>query len=713
MATKFASIYRKELKSRGILSSIGSSVLKKTRERMDVRNALFGGSGVISATGQKIFGRGYSALSSGGVDAQSSAQVAAQAAATNELLSTSERQEALLRVVAKNTFNMNMMARDMNITRQNISSLTRAVTGKAARSQDALWYDAKARNQSIDSLGKKAKVAEAAAPTKTSGTSFLGSMGSVLGSIGSVLGSVLGTVGSGMLGVFRAVMMISPLLAIIGISASSYVIKELSKLDFGLGNIIDFEAVKNRMYEAIGYDPTSEKTFVEQMAKKLDDVFKTTKFSDSIKWIEKNFGPLADDIGESIAKITDITLVYMKSAFSALADTFINVGKLSGILIQDFFGGSNRKYIVGAIGAGLGAAFGGVPGAIFGGIVGAIGGALSSEPTVSELPGAIESAKTSIQQFQKDRSVSLQDALQARAKGGLFEMNLSPPQRELLRQYDRLVQLENRLEEYNDLVSGVNIPKNFSKYAGKYISELPGGRPGGGYVRRDAAAAADAALENRPTQIPSSDITKSLSGIRWKDLSEEQKNALLDRQAVQEGFTKAGTLPNRMNNPGAILLQHGSTVVPSGFRQFGAELGESNSAGILLKFPTAEQGRAAQRWLWENGKPTGTPGYANMTLLDAVKKWTGAKEESSEPFQNYIDNILKGIKSVPGVQISEMSSELSGNQRMAMAFDGSGITLVAPTTSVQAAAPARTSIPNPSNLDALELFARQSIGVLA
>lgn len=61
MAT-FTDIYKQELKSKGILSSISSAAGKRLREKTDIRNILFGGKGIFSATGQKIFGKGYSAL---------------------------------------------------------------------------------------------------------------------------------------------------------------------------------------------------------------------------------------------------------------------------------------------------------------------------------------------------------------------------------------------------------------------------------------------------------------------------------------------------------------------------------------------------------------------------------------------------------------------------------------------------------------------------
>ena len=61
MAT-FTDVYKQELKSKGILSSLGSAAFKRTKERLDPRNMLFGGSGMLAASGQKIFGKGYQSL---------------------------------------------------------------------------------------------------------------------------------------------------------------------------------------------------------------------------------------------------------------------------------------------------------------------------------------------------------------------------------------------------------------------------------------------------------------------------------------------------------------------------------------------------------------------------------------------------------------------------------------------------------------------------
>lgn len=349
MATKFASIYKQELKSKGALSSMGSAVLKSARERMDVRNIFFGGKGMLSATGQKIFGRGYSALSSGGVTAASNSQMAAQSAATGELISSNERQEALLRVVAKNTFNMNMMARDMNITRQNIATMTRLAAGKASQSQDAMWYDVKTRNQAIDSLGRKSEGSSKKSPSRAEGSSIIGNLFSGLGSILGGVASFGGSVITGALGIISRV---SPILGIIALLAGGYVIKEISK-------VINFNEITTSIKESIskflGIDTKSEKGFFQQWMEKLDEKFDTKKFTEIYgtisKTITERFGPQIDIIGQSIQRATNITLAYSKAAFETLADSFIGIGEAVGYLLNEFFE-SNKGKIFAAIALG-------------------------------------------------------------------------------------------------------------------------------------------------------------------------------------------------------------------------------------------------------------------------------------------------------------------------------------------------------------------------
>jgi murein DD-endopeptidase MepM/ murein hydrolase activator NlpD len=404
MATKFASVYKQELKSKGILSSMGSAVLKSARERMDVRNMLFGGKGMLSATGQKIFGRGYSALSSGATGAPSSAQAAAQSSATSDLISSSERQEALLRVISKNTFNMNMMARDMNITRQNISTLTRLAAGKSAKSQDAMWYDVKTRNQSIDSLGKKTPT-KASGNTQSSGSGIFGLLGGLFSGganlLGAVVSGLLGTVGAiggGILSTIGSVLKFIPggfLIGTIALAGVAYLIKKVSEN-------VDFSGLTDKILRGLGLDPDDkENSLTKQILKKLG-------FSDSTAGkIENTF----TDIGKTFTNIFDpvvrTMLIHSKAAFNTLAYSFSILGEEFRYQADKLFN-ENRGKIFAAIALGyMGPAVLLSPlkaGAVAG--LAAAFGAATSEKSVPELEKDLANLDEQINKRMKENAVN-------------------------------------------------------------------------------------------------------------------------------------------------------------------------------------------------------------------------------------------------------------------------------------------------------------------
>jgi hypothetical protein len=690
MATKFASVYKQELKSKGVLSSMGSAVLKSARERMDVRNIFFGGKGMLSATGQKAFGRGYSALSSGAMPTPSNSQMAAQSAATGELISSNERQEALLRVVAKNTFNMNMMARDMNITRQNIATMTRVMAGKAAQSQDALWYDVKTRNQAIDSLGKKRGGEESTSPSKSSGTGVIGGIGSILGSIASFGGSVV-------TGALSAIARVSPILGIIALMAGGYVIKELAK-------VIDFQPLKEKIYEFLGLDVKSEKNVLQQWADKLDLQFDTKKFSEIYNnmsaTIIKNFGPQIDMVGRGIAATSDAVLAYSKAAFRTLADGFGGIGKAIGFLLNEFFSANKGKILM-AIAAGLAAGNAKDPRSAAAALaaIGVAGlfGAATGQSSREELKGQIDDKLKDLVSIENriNEATNAPDTMEGRAKRSQLP-KLQEYKKALI---EKLSSLGAELSGRENELRGYLTPDMgaFSKYVAEEESAM-----GGFGSRYRPVTPAETATGTAPTQVPSTNISSALSNVKWKDLSEEQKNALLSAQAQSEGYTP-GKLPYELKNPGAMIYADWQT-------QFGGKRGRTvtDNFGItrtFTEFPTHEQGRAAQRWLWDNGKPAGTPGYANMTLLDAFKKWVAPHKDDSDGFQNYIGNVLRQIKGVPGVQISEMSSDLNSAQRTFMASSGGGgTTVVAPQNTTVVAGGKSQAFAGAIDAEAMYLF---------
>ena len=476
MATKFSQLYKQELKSQGILSSLGSAALKKTKERMDIRNTLFGGSGIMSITGQKIFGKGYSgsALSSSPTNTSS----VGNNQGISELLASSDRQESLLRVIGKNTFNMNMMARDTNITRQNIITLTKKMTGRASRSQDALWSGAGARNKSLSSYNDKKGSAsdQGKSPTSATGSSsMIGSLvGGILGFGGSMLSGiagVAGTIGTGILSAIGSIATLSPVLAVIGIAATSYVLKKISE-------DIDFSGIADNLAKTIGIDLKSPKSILQQFAEKLDTMFNTKAFTETLTWAKTAFAPVIDTLGKHIATIGDVAMVYTKAAYMNLAESFGNLGKIFGFLFNEFFQ-ANKGKIFTAIAIGL---MGPRALSAGGAAIAALSlafGAATGEDSREEMKQKIDDKNAELSKMPGGRK----DAEDRLSKGGLFLND----QTKLLKE---ILELESKLEikekEYKKAVgdfqqSTGNFGPNFTQKVEDLKKNLPGGTYGGGY----------------------------------------------------------------------------------------------------------------------------------------------------------------------------------------------------------------------------------------
>jgi murein DD-endopeptidase MepM/ murein hydrolase activator NlpD len=476
MATKFSQLYKQELKSQGILSSLGSAALKKTKERMDIRNTLFGGSGIMSITGQKIFGKGYSgsALSSSPTNTSS----VANNQGISELLASSDRQESLLRVIGKNTFNMNMMARDTNITRQNIITLTKKMTGRASRSQDALWSGAGVRNKPLSSYNDKKGSAsdQGKSPTSATGSSsMIGSLvGGILGFGGSMLSGiagVAGTIGTGILSAIGSIATLSPVLAVIGIAATSYVLKKISE-------DIDFSGIADNLAKTIGIDLKSPKSILQQFAEKLDTMFNTKAFTETLTWAKTAFAPVIDTLGKHIATIGDVAMVYTKAAYMNLAESFGNLGKIFGFLFNEFFQ-ANKGKIFTAIAIGL---MGPRALSAGGAAIAALSlafGAATGEDSRSEMKQKIDDKNDELSKMPGGRK----DAEDRLKKGGLFLNDQTKLLKEIL---ELELTLENREKEYKKAVgdfqqSTGNFGPNFTQKVEDLKKNLPGGTYGGGY----------------------------------------------------------------------------------------------------------------------------------------------------------------------------------------------------------------------------------------
>ena len=107
MASRLTDILQQEYKTKGLIGGAVSALGKSSREKSDIRNMIFGGSGLGSIIGRKVFGKGYSATDRSGKTSEMSSSSG----------SSSVLQEISIngRITAKNSMALPAMASQMNI----------------------------------------------------------------------------------------------------------------------------------------------------------------------------------------------------------------------------------------------------------------------------------------------------------------------------------------------------------------------------------------------------------------------------------------------------------------------------------------------------------------------------------------------------------------------------------------------------------------------
>lgn len=194
-SSRLADILKQEYKSKGIVGGLASATGKRVLEKLDIRNALFGGSGVGSLVGRKIFGKGYSAINEKSpadkISSQSAPILAAQADKLDVISMNTQ-------ITAKNSMALPSMARDMNVMRQNIIKMVKLQGGTATNKADAFFSKAKDRESMYENLFKKDK---ATTPTKVETKKDEGGLASfvtkLLGPIGLIVAGLVAAVETG------------------------------------------------------------------------------------------------------------------------------------------------------------------------------------------------------------------------------------------------------------------------------------------------------------------------------------------------------------------------------------------------------------------------------------------------------------------------------------------------------------------------------------
>ena len=194
-ASRLADILKQEYKSKGIVGGLASATGKRVLEKLDIRNALFGGSGVGSLVGRKIFGKGYSAINEKSGADKLSSQTAPILSAQSDKLDTIGMNT---QITAKNSMAIPSMARDMNVMRQNIIKMVKLQGGTATNKADAFFSKAKDREAAYEvQFGAKKETTPTKVAEKKEDKGIIGTILSALSlGVSKIFDGLKSTVGS-------------------------------------------------------------------------------------------------------------------------------------------------------------------------------------------------------------------------------------------------------------------------------------------------------------------------------------------------------------------------------------------------------------------------------------------------------------------------------------------------------------------------------------
>ena len=200
---RLAKILESEYKSKGISSGAMSAVGKRSLEIADPRNYLFGGSGLGSIIGRKIFGRGYSASRTNNIVNNNNITglgPAPSSGLSDQSVDLLRSMKADTAITAKSAIVLPAMSRDMNLVRQNIAKLLLKFGEKPSYKADMFFKRAKEREDMYESQFRKNKGTPTAISTTSKKDSAAGRAPIMLlliglASLGKVISDSLKTLG--------------------------------------------------------------------------------------------------------------------------------------------------------------------------------------------------------------------------------------------------------------------------------------------------------------------------------------------------------------------------------------------------------------------------------------------------------------------------------------------------------------------------------------
>jgi len=189
--SRLADIYRKELKTKGLLGALVSASGARLKEKTDIRGML-PQTGVSGAAFEKMFGKRYKY---GGDKQDVRSSGGSNGAATKSMEEKLTRIGVDMKIMAKNSVVLPSMARDMNLMRMNMQKMVRLSGGTPSTKSDMFFKRAADREAQYEGQYKKSSGGLTPTPAgeKKEGGGFFDIIKGFLGmGIGPLIESILG-----------------------------------------------------------------------------------------------------------------------------------------------------------------------------------------------------------------------------------------------------------------------------------------------------------------------------------------------------------------------------------------------------------------------------------------------------------------------------------------------------------------------------------------
>ena len=400
----FADLVRAQRQSgAGVLGSLASAYNQQMLQKLDPRNRLFSRKGTLTALFPGL--RGYQASSR--TTSMRDGSISTPALGNVEVISRLDSIAKDTKLSAKNSMVLPMMARDMNLVRQNIAKLVKLQGGTAALKADMFFKRAGDRESAYESkfgkLGGTSLVGRSGGGRSGGGgTGIMSVIGGLLGGLGSAAGGLLGGIGSaagGLLGLLGGAA--SGIASVVGsvVSGISSMIGGVAGGIFaGLGSVFGSMGFLGILAAAatgfILYQLTKSIDF-EKLGKEFDVGGTWTSMTQALERLTEKFTKGADEltggafsdtmfaIRKGFRDIVVTTVATIKTGMEIMSNVFIGAVKDSIGITKNFYDDHESDILAGvaAIGAmtvlgSAGLLLGGAGGGAIGAGIGLIGGGL-------------------------------------------------------------------------------------------------------------------------------------------------------------------------------------------------------------------------------------------------------------------------------------------------------------------------------------------------